>query len=276
MWAWAKGARWRGAYHWLRSDSSIATQADNVVRRVKAAGFGIGDFIQTDWEVTPNIPLVTSDQVIEFNDRVRQLIGRDCVITYSSDWLPDSTLDADSRAEFAEWREARPNDPLWYANYNTSTTRSDGGWAECALYGADIWQWTSLFTHPSIGNPFDMNHIFKAATLDHICGIEVAVEPPPPPAPTPEPIPEPVPAPPIVVIPPGSSEYDDDMIARMWKHPKYHNVWLVGPSTVHLSPKLANSYNDAGVPLIEEAHDQTLKTVLFQCGLTTADLVAVL
>lgn len=49
--------------------------------------------------------------------------------------------------------------------------------------------------------------------------------------------------------------------------------WLIGPSTVHLSPKLATSYLEDGLELIMEAHAQTLKTLLHQCGLTEADLV---
>lgn len=176
---WAEGVRWRGAFHWLRSDSSIASQAANFLQRVRNnGGLKVGDLLQTDWEVTPGIPLVTSDQVIEFNDRIRQAVGRDCVITYSSDWLPDSTLDVDSRREFEEWRQARPHDPLWYANYNTSSS-PDGGWAECAKYGADVWQWTSKFVHPSIAGGFDMNHVFRPEVLDRLTGRADPITPPP-------------------------------------------------------------------------------------------------
>ena len=174
--AWTEGARWRGGYHWLRSDSSMAAQAANFISRMDQAtgskSLPVGVMLQTDWEVTPGIPLVTSDSVIEFNDRLRQHYGRDCVITYSSDWLPDSTLDADSRREFDEWRQARPSDPYWHANYNTST-KPDGGWAESAKYDADVWQWSATFVHTSIDNGtkgFDMNHVWKPETLDRICG----------------------------------------------------------------------------------------------------------
>jgi len=79
--------------------------------------------------------------------------------------------------------------------------------------------------------------------------------------------------PPPPITPPPPMEDDDMSTARLWQHPKYANVWLVGPSTLHLSGKLAASYVAAGIPLIVEDHDQTLKSVLFQCGLTTADLV---
>ncbi len=81
------------------------------------------------------------------------------------------------------------------------------------------------------------------------------------------------PLPPVQPAPP--QEEDDDMnTARIWGHPDFTNRWLVGTGTaLHLSGNLAKSYIDAGVPQIIEAHDHTLKTVLFQCGLTSADLV---
>lgn len=183
-WFTAGGARWVGGYHWLRSDSSMAAQAANFITRMNDAtgshSLPVGVMLQTDWETTPIIPLVTSDSVIEFNDRLRQHYGRDCVITYSSDWLPDSSLDADSRREFDEWRQARPDDPYWHANYNTGTS-AQGGWAECGKYGADVWQWSSTQRHASIDNGakgFDMNHIFNPATLDRICGYTDTIAPP--------------------------------------------------------------------------------------------------
>jgi hypothetical protein len=130
--------------------------------------------------------------VIEFNDRLRQKVGRDCVITYSSDWLPDSTLDADSRREFDEWRQARPDDALWYANYNTGSSPT-GGWTECAKYGADVWQWSSTYTHPSIAGGFDINHVFNPAVLDRLTGRSAVVVPP------------------IEIIPPKPPHQEDDM-----------------------------------------------------------------
>lgn len=175
---WASSARWRGGYHWLRSDSSMAVQAANYVslmRRVTGTReLPKGWFCQTDWEVTPNIPLVTSDMCVEFNDRVQQEFNRECVVTYSSDWLPDSTLDLDSRGEFIEWRTARPHDPLWYANYNTvPNNQGTDGWSESHQYGADVWQWTSSYLHPSISGGrkgFDMNHVWNPDVLDRVCG----------------------------------------------------------------------------------------------------------
>lgn len=166
-WRWAEGVRYRGAYHWLRSDSPISAQAANLVRRItEVGGLRVGDFVQTDWETTNGIANVTPAAVDEFNDRLNNAFGRECVITYCSDWVPG----------FIEWRRKNPTAPLWYANYNTGTTTS-GGWAECAKWGADVWQWTSRYQHPAVDGGFDMNHIFDFATLERLCGHTIT--PPP-------------------------------------------------------------------------------------------------
>jgi GH25 family lysozyme M1 (1,4-beta-N-acetylmuramidase) len=163
-----RNIKYRGAYHWLRSDSSISDQAANLCARIDLTGGLLrGEFVQCDWETTPNIPVPTSGMAQEWCDRVQQHFGRECVIMYSSDWLPDSTLDADSRQEFLEWRDENPDFPYWHANYNTGDG-SQGGWAECERYRADLWQWTSSFSHPSIVGRFDMNHVFNWATLKRI------------------------------------------------------------------------------------------------------------
>lgn len=188
FWALARNTptlRYRCGYHWIRSDSTIKAQADFAVSLMRQVDFGEpGDIWINDWETTPGIPLVTSVQTAEYNDRVRQAIGWDCVMTYSSDWLPDSTLDADSRGEFYEWREENPDDALHFANYNTGT-RSTGGWAETEKYDADVWQWTSSFRHPAItshsGGGFDMNHIRRTNRLDSLARYQTTT-----PDPTPE------------------------------------------------------------------------------------------
>ena len=240
---WMSPAKYRGAFHWLVSNTTVKDQADHFIAEMRrytgTKHLPAGLFVQLDWETTPNITVPTSDMAIEWADRVEQEYNRECVITYSSDWLPDSTLDTDSRAEFDEWRNVMPDAPLWFANYRTGSGPNDG-WAECTKYGAAVWQWTSEYVHPSFTDGIDMNMVLDAATLDRIT---------------------------------NQTEEDDMSASRIWNHPKYHNQWLVGPSTVHLSPQLAASYAADGVPFISEAHDQTLKCVLFQTGLTTADLV---
>ncbi len=163
----AKGARYRGAYHWLRSDSPIIQQADHFTRVMEGAGFGdVGDIIQLDWETTPNIPLNTSDHVAQWCDIIEGRFGPR-IIVYSSDWLPDSTLDPDARGEFFEWREAFPDYPYWHANYNT-TLRSTGGWAESEKYRADVWQWSSTTPVPGFAAGIDVNHVFNWRTLDRL------------------------------------------------------------------------------------------------------------
>jgi GH25 family lysozyme M1 (1,4-beta-N-acetylmuramidase) len=151
-----RGTKYRGAYHWIRSDSPISAQVDNVL--AATGTLQRGEFIQCDWETTGGIALVTAEQAQEFCDRIN-------TIMYSSDWLPDSTLDADSRGEFYEWRDANPDFPYWHANYNTSD-RPTGGWAECVKYSADVWQWSSTTIVPGFAGGIDVNHVFNWAALD--------------------------------------------------------------------------------------------------------------
>jgi hypothetical protein len=184
-WDWMRqqGFRYRGAYHWLRSDSAISAQVKNVVGRLsREGGLLKGEFIQSDWETTPGIVVNSAVQEREFCDRLEQYYGRACTITYSSDWIPDSPEDPDTLSEFYNWLNMTQGEaPLWYANYNSNPLNPAGGQQECKRYGADVWQFTSSFRHPSIvsksGGGFDMNHVLNWSTLDLIAGYD---EQPPP------------------------------------------------------------------------------------------------
>ncbi len=161
-----RGTKYRGAYHWIRTDSSVATQVRHLTNVLGSVGGLLkGEFVQLDWETNKGLAVVTSDMAWEFTDRINQFYGAERSVTYSSDWLPDSTLDPDSRREFIEWREAHPDAPLWYANYSLSTS-STGGAAECAKYGADIWQWSSTKIVPGFSGGIDVNQVFDWKTLD--------------------------------------------------------------------------------------------------------------
>jgi GH25 family lysozyme M1 (1,4-beta-N-acetylmuramidase) len=169
----------RGAYHWIRSDTSIEAQVNNLAYWVgTAGGLGPGDFIQLDWETTPNIPFVTLAQVEEWIDRAEALWpGR--IIVYASDWVP----------HFGEWRQRHPDYPLWYANYNTST-RSSGGWVESEKYDAAIWQWSSTTLVPGFADGIDVNHVFDWDVIERISRAGLPEASSPAPVPTPAPVTE--------------------------------------------------------------------------------------
>jgi len=204
--------RWIGGYHWLRSDSTPRAQAEFALRLIDGqGGLRPGELWQIDWEPTRGIPLITADQVIEYQTILRQELGeRD--IVYSSDWIGP---------EFFRWRKARPNDVYWHANYNTGTS-SSGGWAEIERFDADVWQWTSSFRHPSIDNGsdgFDMNHVRKTDGLDRI---SLLTQPPPPPPPLPT-IPDPKNPP---MIPKGTSTMPANIVVHTPILAK--RQWMVG------------------------------------------------
>lgn len=162
------GVKYRGAYHVLLGGVSVKDQAANFCKRLDAQGGLLkGEFGQNDWE-NWKTGLATSDAVTEFNDRVEQHYGRQCMITYSGAFLGDSQYDVDVIPEFAEWREANPTAPWWLANYRTGTSLPRDGWNVAAKYTADVWQWSSTFVHPSVVGGFDINHVFNFNTLDII------------------------------------------------------------------------------------------------------------
>lgn len=167
------GARWVAPYHWLRA-SPVVEQVNFFLRVlndqiVGLGGLRPGEMVQLDWEVTVGEPIPTGEMVEEWCDRVEQEIGRECVIVYSSDWLPDSTLDEDSRREMLEWREAHPERPYWHANYRTGALPHDGP-TECAAFDATVWQWTSTAAVAGFPRGIDMNHVWQPDVLDRLCG----------------------------------------------------------------------------------------------------------
>lgn len=143
--------RFRGVYHWIRSDSSIPAQVANLQRWWDSmGGMRRGEFIQLDWETTPNIRYMTV-QEIELWIILAEKIwpGRICV--YGADWVPG----------FREWRNRNPHYPLWYPQYNPNGTKP-------FIYGADIWQYTSTLPHVDGINRdghIDGNMILDYATL---------------------------------------------------------------------------------------------------------------
>jgi GH25 family lysozyme M1 (1,4-beta-N-acetylmuramidase) len=163
------GARYRGAYHWVRSDSTARAQVDNLARALdRVGGLQVGDFIQLDWERTyrPTGELVADPTValIEEWIRLAELRWGDRIIVYGSDWVPN----------FLAWRKRNPLMPIWYANYNTGD-KVTAGWAECAKYNATVWQWTSVYKMPGFSwNPddpldgIDVNHVFDWGVLDRL------------------------------------------------------------------------------------------------------------
>ncbi len=157
--------RWICGYHVLRADFPVSDQVAHFLDAWdQVGGIEPGEFYQLDWEAWTyaHPEVATSRAARRFVDETNAAMGQVRGITYSSDWLPDSTLDADSRAEFIEWRSENPaGDPaagLWYANYDTGPGPT-GGPAEVAEYQADIWQWTRSATAPGFMDRVDLNEL---------------------------------------------------------------------------------------------------------------------
>ena len=166
-----RGVQYRGAYHWIRSDSSMEAQVNNLARAISDhGGLHQGEFIMLDWETTPGIRSVYTSEVEEWLDLAEKLWpGR--IIVYASDWVPG----------FKTWRKANPDYPLWYANYRL--VRDDrGGEAESDLWGADVWQWTSTELVPGYRDGIDMNDVLNWDVIAEISGYSKTPEPAPEPS----------------------------------------------------------------------------------------------
>jgi len=162
------GVEMRGAYHWIRSDSSVLDQFKNLRRAINDhGGLQRGEFVMLDWETTPGIKNVTVAMVNQWIKLVeKEWPGRH--IVYASDWVPG----------FKTWRNENPDYPLWYANYNTGPS-SRGGAAETDEYGADVWQWTSTALVPGFQKGIDMNDVLDWETMESISGLLDSPDPEP-------------------------------------------------------------------------------------------------
>jgi GH25 family lysozyme M1 (1,4-beta-N-acetylmuramidase) len=166
-----RGHKYRGAYHWIRSDSPMEAQVANLTATLEAVGTDDllpGEFVQLDWETTPNIPNVTPAQVDEWLRLFRERWG-DRVIVYCAAWVPG----------FTTWRNANPDVPVWYADY-----RQTAGRVAATSYDATLWQWTSTAQVPGISEGVDANEILRADVLDRIAAVEPTPEPPTPRSPS--------------------------------------------------------------------------------------------
>jgi glycosyl hydrolase family 25 len=146
--------KYRGVYHWIRSDSSIPAQVANLKRWWDSMdGMQRGEFIQLDWETTPNIRNMTVQEIelwIVLAEKIWP--GRICV--YGADWVPG----------FREWRAKYPDYPIWYPQYNVNAQKP-------LIYKATIWQYTSTLPHVDGINRdghIDGNQVLDWPTLDRL------------------------------------------------------------------------------------------------------------
>lgn len=238
-------------YFWIIGGKSVASQVDNFNRFIKKyiGAFEPGEGYQLDYETISYSPTPTSNMAWEFIERAYDVVHREG-ITYCSDWMPDSPLDADLRGEFYEWREQHPTAPLWYANYSLGTG-STGGPAEIARWQADIWQWTSVARVPGWPTGVDMNEIQPKGweTLRRICQVPTSQ--------------------PIEIVTPNIEE-EEMLIVRMYG---YSNAWLL-PGGTHLAPEVVAALTAAGVKTqVFKNHPWMLQSLLHQSGIREDQLV---
>lgn len=143
-----------GMYHWVRSDSSMESQVQNLAACYREEGvlprdgdLAPGWIVQLDWERTYNN--VNGSRVLVRDLTVAEIelwhhfadiaFGPGRVVTYGSDWVPN----------FITWRARNPDKPVWYANYSLSDLPA-GGQQESAKYNACLWQWSSQVMVPGL------------------------------------------------------------------------------------------------------------------------------
>lgn len=78
----------------------------------------------------------------------------------------------------------------------------------------------------------------------------------------------PLPPPP----PPVPPVYDDDM-ATLYRDTRFHNVFLVNGDVTTVGPQLFDSLKARGVPLVVDAHDQSLISFMRKSHIKTGQLV---
>lgn len=179
----------RGMYHWVRSDSPLLAQVENLASCYEQAGAFVGPgrtgglrpgwIVQLDWERTYRLDRslvrdLTPQEIEQWCAYADEVFGANRLYVYVSDWVPG----------FHTWRARNPHRPLWYANYNLGDSPT-GGRAECARYNADIWQWSSQVQVPGLDTTsrpgIDVNEIINWDLLYRTARVT------PPPTPTPAP-----------------------------------------------------------------------------------------
>lgn len=181
-----------GMYHWVRSDSPLQVQVQNLADCYREEGalprdgeLAPGWIVQLDWERTYKnvngtrvlVRDLTVAEIELWHKSADAMFGPGRVVTYASDWVPG----------FIEWRQRNPDKPVWYANYSLSDLPS-GGQQESAKYKACLWQWSSQVMVPGLDTAsrpgIDVSEILDYAELLAAAHLEQ-------PTPLPLPIPQP-------------------------------------------------------------------------------------
>lgn len=128
-WFAAAGIPHLGGYHWLRSDSSVASQAANYITRARAVGLDKPSCWHTcDWERTHRAdgtayPDPPPGAVEEWCRLVGAAFGTHRVAVYGAPWVDG----------FAAWRKRNPAYPLVLANYSAGALAAAEQWNAAVL-----------------------------------------------------------------------------------------------------------------------------------------------